>query len=341
MKKIIKNSVFIGIASISLALNAAPIHKKQEDSKRFVGYFETWSDPWQSDGAKTQLANIPSYMNYVNLSFVKPDLNYVKGSYDLANTGIQFSYSSDALKDAMAALRKSHPGTKIILAVGGATYTNWAHYNLQAVQDLVSDFGFDGVDIDYEPEVPQCGLQKDDNQIHCATDKEFIEIVHATRQALPHPYLVTIAGWSIGAYGEGQWEQSKPQGDHTGQNIQLLRQAGGDIDMVNVMSYDASNDFDAKEALAAYRHFYSGAINMGVEVPVESWSGHVYKISEVEALTHAVISESEGSGKSPGMMLWSVQKTPSHPSVDFPSANMMAKSICEIFNLSDCDKPLT
>ncbi|MDF5729631.1 MAG: hypothetical protein PUP92_16895 [Rhizonema sp. PD38] len=37
------------------------------------------------------------------------------------------------------------------MAVGEATYQNFATLNTKAIADLVRDFGFDGVYIDYEP----------------------------------------------------------------------------------------------------------------------------------------------------------------------------------------------
>ena len=41
--------------------------------------------------------------------------------------------------------------TKVLVAVGGATYQNFAALNTKAIAHVVKDFGFDGVDIDYEP----------------------------------------------------------------------------------------------------------------------------------------------------------------------------------------------
>ena len=42
-----------------------------------------------------------------------------------AGTGIQFSSDASVIKDAIALLKKTNPGTKVLVAVGGATYTSW------------------------------------------------------------------------------------------------------------------------------------------------------------------------------------------------------------------------
>jgi len=48
------------------------------------------------------------------------------------------------VKAAIAALKAAQPNTRVMLAVGGATYTNFAAMNTQCIEDLVDDFGCDG-----------------------------------------------------------------------------------------------------------------------------------------------------------------------------------------------------
>ena len=79
--------------------------------------------------------------------------------------------------------------------------------------------------------------------VSCAIDAEYIHVTQALRAALPRPYLLTSAVWSTGAYGQGAWLNSGPQGDHTGQSVNLLKQAGSALDQIQVMSYDASNAY--------------------------------------------------------------------------------------------------
>lgn len=71
--------------------------------------------------------------------------------------------------------------------------------------------------------------------VSCGTDAEFIRVVNATRDAFPAPYIVTAALWSIGAYGQGQWVNARPAGDHTGMSVRMLREVGFKLDYLNVM----------------------------------------------------------------------------------------------------------
>jgi hypothetical protein len=49
----------------------------------------------------------------------------------------------------------------------------------------------------------------------------------------------------------------------------MLQAAGSSLDLLNVMSYDASDAYSVSEGYSAYRYYYPGAILMGVEVPLE------------------------------------------------------------------------
>ena len=43
-----------------------------------------------------------------------------------AGTGLSFSSDGRVVRDAIAALKARQPNTRVMLAVGGATYTNFA-----------------------------------------------------------------------------------------------------------------------------------------------------------------------------------------------------------------------
>ncbi len=58
-----------------------------------------------------------------------------------AGTGLQFSSSGDVVRDAIATLKRRQPNTRVLLAVGGATYTAFNAMNVQCIKDIVSDFG--------------------------------------------------------------------------------------------------------------------------------------------------------------------------------------------------------
>jgi chitinase len=295
--------------------------------KLFVGYFQTWSEGWAADGASTKLAKLPSYVNVVNLSFMQPDTTYVSGSTSLTGTGVTPPYDGPTLKAAIAALHKNQPGTKVYISVGGATYYNWAGIKVQNIAAFVSDFGIDGVDIDYEPGIASCTVAQ--GKVTCPSDAEFIGVVKSMRAALPRPKLLSIAAFSVGAYGEGAWANATPASTDTGIVLGVLKDAAAAaaLDLVNVMSYDAGPTYDPIQALAAYRNYFKGPIAMGIEVPPEAWGGHVYTIAEIDALADAV-----NSSGAAGLMLWSIQRP--------GSAQQFATEMCTKLKLSNCATPM-
>ena len=154
----------------------------------YGAYYESWSDSWSGSGANSALAKLPSYVSHVYISFMKPgmeaqgaafnsnvcslrphdvctmhthnywhpsalcaDTTYSSGAgVTWAGTGIQFSSEASVIKDAIALLKKANPGTMVLVAVGGATYTNWGALNAAGIASFVQTFSLDGVDIDFE-----------------------------------------------------------------------------------------------------------------------------------------------------------------------------------------------
>jgi len=264
---------------------------------------------------------------------MKPDCTY-QGGLKLAGTGLDFSSDGSAVKGAITALKAKNPNTKTLVAVSGATYTNFGGLNIQAIAKFVADFGLDGVDIDYEPSNSGCTAAG--GKVSCQTDQGYINVVKSLRAVLPRPLILTTAGWSIGAYGQGAFANSQPQGANTGLAVNMLLSVGSQLDWVNIMSYDASNALDPKEAFNAYRSLFSGQLNAGVEVPPEAWGGHIYTVGKVQDLASYVNSDKNG-----GMMLWSLHKANNGAvSNDNPDALLMAQTVCNSLGLSGCSQKL-
>jgi chitinase len=332
------------ILAVLLVLSTATIHspsgflktktvKTTNDDKLFVAYFQSWSEKWSSTGLDTGLANLPSYINAVLISFMRPDCTY-QGKLSLGGTGLDFSSDGSVVKASITALKAKNPNTKVLVAVGGATYTNFGSTNVQAIARFVQDFGLDGVDIDFEPSNPGCTASG--GQVSCQSDQQYINVVNSLRNALPRPYILTTAGWSIGAYGQGSFANSQPQGAYTGVAVNMLKTVGSQLDWVNIMSYDASDALDPKEAFNAYRSLYSGRLAAGVEVPPEAWGGHVYTVGKVQDLANYVNSKGNG-----GMMLWSLHKVPNGSvSDDNPDALRLAQTVCNSLGLGNCSQKL-
>jgi chitinase len=99
--------------------------------------------------------------------------------------------------------------------------------------------------------------------------------------------------------------------------------ASAALDLVNVMSYDASSAYNPQQALAAYQNYFKGRITMGIEVPPEAWGGHEYTISEINSLADAV-----NSTMAAGLMLWSIQKS--------GPAQQFATEMCTKLGLGNC-----
>jgi chitinase len=129
------------------------------------------------------------------VSFAKPDCSYTKGSYQLTGTGLDFSSDGTVVQDAIAALKAANPNTRVLLAVGGATYYNFAGTKLQCIKDIIDDFGFDGMDFDWEPTNSNC-VVKAGGGVSCATDAEGVSVLAALRAAMPKgQYLMSTASW--------------------------------------------------------------------------------------------------------------------------------------------------
>jgi len=310
---------------------------------RFAGYYGIYAEQVATPnpaGKDTPLAKLPAYVNIVNIAFMRPDSSYTAGSFNLAGTGVEPAYwavanSGQILREAVAELHRKNPDTLAMISVGGATYFNWSSFNPQAVAAFANDMGLDGVDIDYEPGDASVHCTQSAGKVSCLSDKPFVDIVTRMRAALPRPKRLSIAAWSVGAFGEDLWIDAQPPSEFRGMALALLRStAGPALDWVNVMSFDAGPTFNPIEALAAYQHFFCGPVHIGVEVPPEAWGGHVYTLTEVRSVADAVLAKKGG-----GMMMWELHK-PGGGTESNPSAQMMATAICEKLGLSNCSEPI-
>ena len=313
-----------------------------------TGYFASWAQPWAARPEELQLANIAAYVNRVLVSFMRPNATYTKGSYELGGrdelTGLEFSVEGKFIKEAIAILKQKNPDTKVLLSVGGDAYSQTGYFetlNPQAIVDVVEDFDFDGVDICFEPWRQATCAADAQGKISCTTDKLFRDSVSKVRYVLPRPYLLTLSTWSIGAYGEGQWANAQPKLALTGLMLDLLRSPEAQlIDQINVMSYNAGSDYDPQEAMLAYQQYFPGDITMGVHVPPEPYAPpgadkNVYTLTKVRELAQAVLDQDAA-----GRMLWYLQHPQEEPTADNPSPEMMAKAICQVLSLGDCNQPL-
>ncbi|KAL4419617.1 hypothetical protein ABPG77_001671 [Micractinium sp. CCAP 211/92] len=273
----------------------------------------------------------------MGLAFMWPEATY-SGGMTFEGTGLSFSSEPAVVKGAIALLKRHNPRTRVLVSVGGATYTAWDRLNATAIASFVRQFGLDGVDVDYEGD-GTCWRKSD--KMACTTDAGYTRAVQKLRAALPRPrYLLTTAAWSIGAYGEGRFANSLPQGSHTGMSLNMLRVAGKLLDFLFVMSYDAGDKrsppgdptgYDPKEAISAYcTYFPCNRVLAGMQVPPESWGQARMTVPEAQDLGSWVARRGAG-----GLMLWSLTKPGN------PSPVQLAQAACRSLNKRGCAVPLS
>ncbi|WDV45142.1 glycosyl hydrolase family 18 protein [Clostridiaceae bacterium M8S5] len=301
----------------------------------FGGYFASWSDRWANQGMSTDLANLPSYVNLVLVSFGKPDMTY-SGNLNLDGTGLSFSYDGSVLKEAIAVLKQRNPSTKVVLSIGGETYTGWDEWDIDTIVTVVQDFGFDGIDIDFEPDGGFGCLPDASGVIKCRADQQYIELIQSARAALPRPMIVTASPFSVGAYGEDQWVDAPPANlANTGMFLNPMRTAGDDLDYVNVQGYNAGEVFDPLQATQAYNFYFGNGILMGAHVPPEAYGNHIWTVSEINRVGSYINDNNVG-----GMMMWQLYATTPDPSDDFPDNQIMASAIARNLGFPNYDAPL-
>lgn len=245
-------------------------------------YYESWGN--------YNLAGIDPRIRVVYLAFAIPSGSYKKGSLSFAGTGLSFGVSFTKVAQDIEFLNSK--GVIVMLSVGGGGSPYPSNFQPGWVHDLVADLGCDGIDIDWEPPTG------------AAMDGEFGPLIRSFKQG-SKGYL-SAACWSTGAYGKN--------GDtFQGMNIKGIEMAGSLLDWINAMTYDAGKTFDPLGALACYRIYYKGQINLGIELGMQGWGDKLISIADVEKYWAWV--KKEGNM---GAFFWSYKKdTTGSPSLAY------------------------
>lgn len=87
-------------------------------------------------------------------------------------------------------------------------------------------------------------------------------MIFRLREILPDDKLITMATFSVAADPVGQctYEGSK----HCGEIIPLMEKAGDKLDIINVMAYDAGQDWTENQYPAAMNNYYKLVGNKAV-----------------------------------------------------------------------------
>ncbi|MCK0209393.1 glycosyl hydrolase family 18 protein [Starkeya koreensis] len=317
-----------------MVLLAALTPARAEAQRPFLAYHASWYDVFATRGDETTLARLPGYLTHVALAFARPDLTY-PGGLDLSGTGLQYPYSGAVLKEAIARLKSRHPGIAVLVSVGGANAHGWGRFDEAALARLVGDLGADGVDIDFESENPSCTTVS--SRVHCADDALMVEIVRRIRAVLPRPHVVSVAGWSVGAYGEGSFADAPPRSPWRGSLLALLHSPeAGELDLVSIMSYDAGPAYRPAQAFRAYRAAWKGPLALGVAVMPSTQGGPRYTVDYTVATLSEILRDPSG-----GAMLYALLEVPpGTPGPDNPDYRTLSGLICLTLELDGCDAPM-
>lgn len=282
------------------------LQKILKDSRPLGVYFQSWSSNWASSANNLDLSKIDLPINLVFLSFANPNCSYIKDSNSFSGTGLDFSSDFLVVKNAIEILKNK--GIIVMLSVGGATYP-FTIYNPQNIAALANDLGCNGIDIDWEPS----GGASESSELGL--------IISNTRQEFPNG-LISIAGFSVGAYGKDEFQNAEPKSQNTGMCIEGLKSNGHQLDFICIMSYDASPVYNPLLAFDAYRKYFSGPLLLGCEVPPEAWGGHILTLDEVKSYSQKVVGDTQSNG----IFVWSYQKqgTPSSSDI-IKTANEILK----------------
>jgi chitinase len=336
---IIKKKTFFLKLLFFLLINKTSF--SQTNDPVVLGYFPSWSENWASPGTNSTMREIPSHVNHVFLSFAKPNLTYVQGSYDISTTGIQVPYDGCTLKETVKVL--SDKGVKVILSIGGETYWNSPDaYNIdyQQIKDLVDDMGFVGIDWDYEPNGSFSGIGTPTNVQH------FIDFITFSRALMPKVdgYIIACAPSGVGALG-GQtnddpgapfafanrntltgetdvnlYNATVPTNGinmfgftATGHMIPVFAAVGNDIDLVAYQGYNlgaSTNRTLMYDAFAYYAEIHGFKIAAGVHYPDEPWGPYyTYTHNNVASLSAHIRNHPDRIGDGDGTMIWQLLMT--------------------------------
>lgn len=316
----------IGTLFVTLGLSGSVLTEELRPSLHIAAYYQTWSAKiGPTSRLDETLVNLPAGLTEVLLAFVRPDLAYA-GDLDLSNTGLEVPYSGSVLKSSLIALKTRNPGVRVLISIGGETYTNWHKLDAEAIKRFVRDFELDGIDLDFEP--PSANCQNRAGRVSCESDSALFEAVKSARGALPRPYVLWLTATNTGAYGEGAWRSHPPTGSPSyGAFVPLLRDRGYSamLDVINIMAYDAGPTFGPLDAYAAYRSYFPGTILIGLTPPPEAWGGHEYSIAEAVCTIKSAMEQGAG-----GAVVFAIGKPPpSHPSPVTPGVGDMITALLQ------------
>jgi hypothetical protein len=248
----------------------------------------------------------------IYIAFAQPNFTW-SGITNNTWSGTGLSFSSSP-QDVAQSIRLIHnAGKRVVLSVGGATYSNWSALAADAgkasgtstsptktaLTQILIDLKIDGLDVDYE----NSGASADITTQYAQAIQSMREAVDAATAVDGRSRVLALAGWSTGADYTAQitnpanpsqisyWGGSAGReriafasqvtsGAYSGKTVGSL------LNTLNVMSYDAGYQYyDPSVAYDEYRKLLPSnvIVSGGLEIPTESWGGAVLVINNADA----------------------------------------------------------
>lgn len=283
--------------------------------------FAIYYGGWGGDAFNLN-TRLPSNVTSVILSFANITANLqvdtsVSGwltNIPAPNTRMQPTYVN------WTVYKNNHPNTKVLLAIGGATFSAiWnsvltpanADAMAKSIADVVnrpypvykSDMSYpadlignvyiDGVDLDVET----------GGRLSSQVSSNVALLTTNLKKYLNSGKLITFAGFSVGADPNNS-QCTVPTSIHCGEDIPLLQSVGTLFDWVNLMAYDAGQEYATslyKVALANYaKYLPKEKILLGLDVQAQ-WPGFTETAQQLAV--KAAWQKQNGYG---GAMFWGV-----------------------------------
>lgn len=265
-----------------------------------------------------------------------------------AGTGLGFS---SAPQDVAQAIRVLHQkGKRVLLSVGGATYSNWGNLAAEAgkpggslatpirnaLAQCMVDLKIDGLDVDYEVD----GSDSTNVSYYAHAIQAMREAVDQASQADGRPRELALAAWSTGADYTAQapnlanpllrsyWGGSASRERLTFFSVVSSGSYAGDhvgqlLDVVSVMAYDAGyQHYDPTVAYDEYRAMLPSdiVVTIGLEIPTEAWGGAILVTKNADAHQAGTLVELDQYGNAVNAP-YSVERAAQHVMANTINAN--------------------
>lgn len=286
-------------------------------SNKFVVYYGGWQGDLFNLNTK-----LPANVTAVNLSFanITPSLQV-----DTATSGWITNIPAPSVQMQptyinWTVFKYNRPNTKVLLAVGGATFSSiWtniltpatadtmakniaavvnANYpvykgNISYPADLLGTVTIDGVDLDIEA----------GGRLTPAISSNVSLLITSLKKYLNPGKLLTFAAFSVGA-DPNTSQCTVPGSIHCGEDIPLLQASGAQFDWVNLMAYDAGQEYANslyKVAMANYALYLpKNKILLGLDIQTQ-WPG--FNETKEQLAAKAAWQKQNGYA---GAMFWGV-----------------------------------